>query len=246
LSTSKEVILCEALIDALTFWCAGHRNVTASFGVEGFTADHLVVFKNSNIERVLIAYDRDEAGEKAAQKLADQLTSEGLDCYRILFPKGLDANEYALKVGPAAKSLGVAIRSAQWLGKGAAPGRDKPKPLTTAAVISTIVTTESSTVDPLLAAEEAAKGKTHLDQPAPNTEVLPEAPVLPPLPARAVPEAAVAQPPPASQVLGVENEHHFTFGERRYRVRGLEKNLGLQTLKINLLVSQGDRADYRG
>ena len=52
-----------------------------------------------------------------------ELTAEGLDCYRILFPKGMDANEYALKVRPAAKSLGVAIRSAQWMGKG------KPKPL---------------------------------------------------------------------------------------------------------------------
>src|ERR1700757_2555433 len=68
----------------------------------------------------LIAYDRDEAGDRAAEKLAQQLMAQGLDCYRILFPKGLDANEYALKVGPAAKSLGVAIRSAQWLGKGEA------------------------------------------------------------------------------------------------------------------------------
>ena len=47
-------------------------------------------------------------------------------------------------------------------------------------------------------------------------------------------------PPPASQALGAEHEHHFTFGERRYRVRGLEKNLSLQSLKINLLVSQGE------
>ena len=36
-----EVILCESLIDALTFWCAGYRNVTASYGIEGFTKDHL-------------------------------------------------------------------------------------------------------------------------------------------------------------------------------------------------------------
>ena len=231
---TKEVILCEALIDALTFWCAGYRNVTASYGVEGFTADHLALFKQCGTQRVLIAYDRDEAGEKAAQKLADQLMTEGLDCYRILFPKGLDANEYALKVGPAAKSLGVAIRSAQWMGKG------KPKPLT-AAAISTLVTTESSTVDPSLAAEEAAKGEINPDQPAPNTEALLEVHVAqPPLPAQALPNAAAQLPPPASQALGTEHEHHFTFGERRYRVRGLEKNLSLQTLKINLLVSQGD------
>jgi DNA primase len=235
LGTSKEVILCEALIDALTFWCAGYRNVTAGYGVEGFTADHLALFKQSNIERVLIAYDRDEAGEKAAQKLADQLMAEGLDCYRILFPKGLDANEYALKVGPAAKSLGVAIRSAQWLGKG------KPNALTTAAVTSTIAPAESSTVDPPLAAEEAAKWKTGPDQPAPHMPALLEVPVAqPPLPAQARPDTAATQPPPASQTLGSEREHHFTFGERHYRVRGLEKNLSLQSLKINLLVSQDE------
>jgi DNA primase len=117
---TREIILCEALIDALTFWCAGYHNVTASYGIEGFTADHLAAFKHHHIERVLIAYDRDEAGDRAAEKLAKQLMGEGLDCYRILFPKGMDANEYALKVSPAGKSLGLAIRKAQWLGQGEA------------------------------------------------------------------------------------------------------------------------------
>ena len=70
---------------------------------------------------MLIAYDRDEAGERAAEKLSQQLMAEGLECYRIQFPKGMDANEYALKVTPAAKSLGLVIRKAQWLGKGEAP-----------------------------------------------------------------------------------------------------------------------------
>jgi DNA primase catalytic core len=32
LIASKEIILCEALIDALTFWCAGYRHVTTSYG----------------------------------------------------------------------------------------------------------------------------------------------------------------------------------------------------------------------
>ena len=64
-------------------------NVTASYGVEGFTADHLATFKQCGIERVLIAYDRDEAGDRAAEKLAKQLMAEGLDCYRILFGAGL-------------------------------------------------------------------------------------------------------------------------------------------------------------
>ena len=44
LQASKEIILCEALIDALTFWCAGYRNVTSTYGIEGFTDDHLKAF----------------------------------------------------------------------------------------------------------------------------------------------------------------------------------------------------------
>ncbi len=34
---------------------------------------------------------------------------------------GMDANEYALQVTPAAKSLGVVLRSAEWMGKGKSP-----------------------------------------------------------------------------------------------------------------------------
>jgi DNA primase len=216
LSASKEVILCEALIDALTFWCAGYRNVTASYGVEGFTADHLARFRECGIERVLIAYDRDEAGERAAEKLSKELMGEGLDCYRILFPKGMDANEYALRVGPAAKSLGVVIRSAQWLGKGQA------KPITTAEAM------------PALAINDAVV--TSL---AAAAEIVPE-PVepLPPLPASVVPELATPQPAPLIKSIGAEHEHVMTFGDRRYRVRGLDKNLSYEVLKVNVLASR--------
>jgi DNA primase catalytic core len=121
LMASKEIILCEALLDALTFWCAGYRNVTSSFGIEGFTGDMLAAFKQYGTERVLIAYDRDDAGERGAAKVAECLMAEGIECFRIQFPKGMDANEYAQKVTPAAKSLGMLIRKAEWLGKGDAP-----------------------------------------------------------------------------------------------------------------------------
>lgn len=95
LQASPEIILCESLIDALTFWCAGFRNVTAAYGIDGFTADHLAAFKEHSTERVLIAYDRDAAGETAADKLSKKLIAEGLDCYRVHVPKGMDVNEYA-------------------------------------------------------------------------------------------------------------------------------------------------------
>ncbi|MGH8846676.1 MAG: CHC2 zinc finger domain-containing protein [Polaromonas sp.] len=132
LKAAKEIILCESLIDALTFWCAGYRNVTTAYGVEGFTDELLQAFKTHGTQRVLIAYDRDEAGERAAARLAAQLMGQGLECFRIEFPKGMDANEYALKVQPAAKSLGILIRKAAWLDNGKAPpaarGKAPPQP----------------------------------------------------------------------------------------------------------------------
>lgn len=88
LRASTEIILTEALIDAMTFRCAGYRNVTTAYGIEGFTDDHLAAFKQHGTERVLIAYDRDEAGERGAAKVAERLMAEGIECFRIQFPKG--------------------------------------------------------------------------------------------------------------------------------------------------------------
>ncbi|HZW12914.1 MAG TPA: CHC2 zinc finger domain-containing protein [Noviherbaspirillum sp.] len=123
LRTHKEIILCEALIDAMTFWCAGFQNVTAAYGVEGFTQDHLDAFQRHGTERVLIAYDNDEAGNRAAEKLAERLNAIGIACYRIQFPHGMDANEYALKVTPASHALGLLVKNAAWMGKDEAPQR---------------------------------------------------------------------------------------------------------------------------
>ena len=94
---ARQVVLCEALIDAATFWCQGITTVTASYGVEGFTPDHFNLFKMGGIERVYIAYDKDEAGERAAQALAKRLGEIGIECYRVHFPRGMDANEYAVQ-----------------------------------------------------------------------------------------------------------------------------------------------------
>ena len=117
LAENTEIILCEALIDAMTFWCAGFTNVTASYGVEGFTADHVAAFQRYGTKRVLIAYDRDEAGDKAAEKLAEQLIALGIECLRVRFPKGMDANSTALKLTPAQHSLGLMLRQAEWMGR---------------------------------------------------------------------------------------------------------------------------------
>ena len=64
---------------------------------------------------VWIAYDRDEAGDAAAGRLKEELALMGIGSHRVLFPHGMDANEYALHVKPAAQSLAVLLNGAEWL-----------------------------------------------------------------------------------------------------------------------------------
>ncbi len=129
--SQPEIILCESLIDALTFWRWGFRNVTTSYGTAGFTDALFKALTGNNIARVLIAYDRDEAGNRAAEKVAEKLMAAGIDCYRVLFPKGMDANDFALKMSPARKSLELVIRKAEWMGAGTKPqGPSIMEPLT--------------------------------------------------------------------------------------------------------------------
>ena len=203
---SKEVILCEALIDAMTFWVAGYRNVTTSYGVSGFTADHWAAFKENGIERVLIAYDRDDAGNVAAETLAKELNAQGIDAFRVLFPKGMDANEYALKVQPVHESLGLAIRKAEWIGNGKR---------------STITTVNEAAV------EESAVATEETSSSSLAAEVTTTAPTQPPAPA------------PDMTAAITDQEIKLAFGERTYRIRGLNKNLSYEQLKVNVLVSQG-------
>jgi DNA primase catalytic core len=238
LIASKEIILCEALIDALTFWVAGHRNVTASYGVNGFTADHRAAFEKHGTERVYIAYDNDEAGNKAAAKLAEELMQSGIECFRIEFPKGMDANAYALKVKPAAKSLGVLINRAAWLGKGQRAAAPEPE------------------IEPLPAKAKAAakEKKIEDDVPEPIAVTMPatDAPAVgvpmeevfslaaePEPVAPAEPEPATAAPAPSIDVpVEMRGEDIFIQqGDRRYRIRGLHKNLSYELLKVNVLVS---------
>jgi DNA primase len=139
LAGAVEVILCEALIDAMTFWCAGFTNVTAAYGVEGFTPDHLAALRRNGTRRVLIAYDRDDAGDRAADRLALELIEAGIECLRVRFPKGMDANAYALKLTPAHQSLGLVLRQAEWIGRAPDAAADvAPAPAVVAAMVAAV------------------------------------------------------------------------------------------------------------
>jgi len=234
LETHAEIILCESLLDALTFWAAGHENVTTAFGTNGLTDELEAALEGHEIERVLIAYDRDAAGDRGAEKAAERLGPRGIECWRIRFPRGLDANEYAREVRPAKKSLGVAIRGAVWLGTGPPPGepasRDASPPISGSRDPAGDRTPKDPVSEPAApepaASSLVASSSTAADAPAAAAPA-------------ASPVAATAALPTLPLEVGAE-EVTASVDDRAYRVRGLEKNGSPDLMRVNLLVRRGE------
>ncbi|MGD1035500.1 MAG: toprim domain-containing protein, partial [Candidatus Dormibacteria bacterium] len=226
LAACPDVVLCEALIDALSLWEAGHRNVTAAYGVEGFTEDHLEALRRHGVERVLIAYDRDPAGDRAAVQLASRLVGAGIDAYRVLFPQGQDANSFLVEnPATAEERFAVLLRKAVWLGSGQRPGHVVPA-----------VANGSTPAAPLPAEAPSEAAKEEPPPPPPFA--------APPLPAE--PPVATPQPPaPRDEVAARVSEQgggevviqRGAEGGRRWRVRGLQRNTSYDLLRVNLLVA---------
>ena len=281
LRDSQEIILCESLIDALTFWNAGFPNVTSTFGTGGFTDELFQALKSYGARRILIAYDRDDAGDTAAATLAQRLAAEGIAAYRVHFPHQMDANEYALKVTPAEQSLGVVLRAAEHL---AGP----IEPLTVAEEQLSVAEEQLSVVGCQLSEETPppSEGPSLVEAPppvaekcepldaggdAPDPENLltlaaqsspPSTPETQAPPASSAPRSPTPDRPttengqPTTENSAPENpttdprqpsveikDHEIiiTFADRRWRIRGLARNLSHEQLRINLLVAKGDR-----
>ena len=79
--------------------------------------------------RVLIAYDHDPAGDEAAHTLATDLMAGGIECFRILFPYGTDANDVAVAAAKPADALGRCVRAAEWMGAGTTTTRRQARPV---------------------------------------------------------------------------------------------------------------------
>jgi hypothetical protein len=193
LQSSEEVLLCEALLDALTAWRHGFRNVLSAYGVNGLTQEHLEALCSSRARRVLLLYDRDEAGEKAAARDGKRLMARGLEAYRVLLPHGMDLNEYAQKVSPPHKALELLIRKAEWMGKGKKAPR-RPEPAASAAAAG------SEPAAPGPAAPELDAGAA-----APLAESAPEPGAAAPL-AEAASATEPARPRAAEPVLARARE----------------------------------------
>ena len=189
--------------------------------------DLKAAIRERKTETVRIAYDSDKAGEKAFARDAETLMKQGLEVLRVKLPWGSDPNSFALDQG--GEALKKAVRNAAWSSAGlhpappAQPGGN-PRPSSNKS---------RETASPLVAkkaAKEAAPGP-----PAPET--------TPPKAAKEKEKSASSAKSAVSPTLERKGEHHeAAFGpasgglRRNYRITGLEKNNGLEALKVTLRI----------
>jgi DNA primase catalytic core len=231
---SPEVIVTEGIIDALSFWCAGFRNVTTGYSAKVLPGELLSALIAAKVRRVFIAYDRDEAGEKGAAGTAAQLSAYGVECRRVLFPHGQDANAYALAVAPAEKSLGVLLRSARPIGDDVAAGKGK---VSNDAAATTLRDNGGGTLphEPAPVSSLAAKAAFVV------------APAVPVPAMQGTPHEAAKEENPTTATSAVDvrrndvEEIELAIGDRVYRVRGMAKNSGFESLRVSIRVLCGER-----
>jgi len=220
LAASPEVIVCESLIDAMSFWVGGFRHVTAAYGVEGFGDEHADAMRAHRTRRVLVAYDHDPAGDRAAARLAERLIDAlGVEVFRVSFPAGADANDVLCADG--ADGLGRAIRTAAWVGRGPGPATYRRAEPLAAPALPAPEPEDDDGLPPFAA------------EPPPGPESFVESAGLGVSP--------VPPPPPGVPVPTVAGDQlTVAYGDRRWRVRGLSRVVGFDLLRLNVLVARDD------
>lgn len=98
-SCSEQLILCEGNIDVVSLHAAGFENAVASLGTA--LTDEQARILTKYTKQVILAYDADEAGQRAIHRAMPILAKVGLDVRVLQIPRGdaKDPDEYIKKFG---------------------------------------------------------------------------------------------------------------------------------------------------
>ncbi|NLK21438.1 MAG: DNA primase [Epulopiscium sp.] len=99
-SRQSQILIVEGYMDVISLYQAGFTNVTASLGT-AFTYQHAALLKRYTGEVVLI-YDSDNAGTKAALRAIPILSSVGLKVRVMQVPGEKDPDDFIKQNGPDA------------------------------------------------------------------------------------------------------------------------------------------------
>ncbi|MBO5440673.1 MAG: DNA primase [Clostridia bacterium] len=93
----KQLVLCEGYMDVIALHAAGIENAVATLGT-AITPEQARIFSRYT-KKVIISYDSDEAGQRAADKAFKLLQEVGVDVKILKMKDAKDPDEYIKKFG---------------------------------------------------------------------------------------------------------------------------------------------------
>ena len=93
------MILCEGYMDVIALHASGFENAVATLGT-AITSEQARIFSRYT-KKVVISYDSDQAGQRAADKAFKLLQEVGVDVKIIKLEGAKDPDEYIKKFGPS-------------------------------------------------------------------------------------------------------------------------------------------------
>jgi DNA primase len=215
-----------------------------------FTDDHRAAFSRHKVAKVFVAYDHDQAGDAAAEKLAAELSAAGTEVLRVVFPWGADANDVAVASEDPHRELGRLIKHARWIS--GPPAISQRHTSSAAGTVATVNYDLDAITDNVASALASTPVTAHLrDADSPRDDPLDgsaNSPVKGPTegPANA-PTASTFQTAnmdhtlSAFGALAAHDELVLGLGEHRWRVRHIPKAPTPGALRVNLMVGVGER-----
>ncbi len=82
---STELLMAECIIDALSLYQAGYRDVIPLYGVNGLTQDHMTLFRKYSVKKLFLVLDNDTPGHEACLQIAINLPE--VQCLKVTLPK---------------------------------------------------------------------------------------------------------------------------------------------------------------
>ncbi len=94
---NKRAIIVEGYTDFLSLYSAGIKNVVATLGTS-LTRDHAAILRRYT-DRIVVVFDGDESGIKAAVRSLDIFLGEGLLPGVVILPEGDDPDSFLANMG---------------------------------------------------------------------------------------------------------------------------------------------------
>jgi DNA primase catalytic core len=96
--TNQTLFIAEAILDGMSLWQAGFKNVIAIYGTRGWTPDHEKLLRENNTREVFLCLDNDEPGRTATEQLKEKVLPPLVKAVHLVnWPEGVkDANDFFL------------------------------------------------------------------------------------------------------------------------------------------------------